>query len=101
MSSCKYPNLLYFNYATGVPTCSLERPNHKAIVTDTFQPFGNDSYIFSAYLDRRTNVIIVVAILHFNFSSDLIQCSVWYDIEEQPEVTNVTFGIWDRIKWYC
>ena len=87
----------FYDDFTDAPKCSLRRPDHRNLVVDEFQPFINDSYIFSAYMDRRKNVIRTIGVLPFNFTSNQIKCSVWYDMEEQPEVTKGHIQVWD---WY-
>ena len=78
--------------------CVHQKPDVHKFTVDRYQQVHNESYIFSTYLDRRINVIRAFGAVHYNFSSHLYYCLLWYESEADPEVTRPSAQHYDH--WY-
>ena len=82
------------------PCKDTHKPTDNNITEETFRDLGNETYVYSAYLDSRTNLVRIFGITRYFYNhSAPIYCLLWYEDASDPEVTTGTLIPWDVNRW--
>ena len=77
----------------------ITKPSARDGDGETFLHIGENTHVYSAYFDRRQNMVKVISSVIHNISSlSPIYCLMWYNDSSTPEVASATIQPWDNWK---